>query len=344
MKSCLAVSVAGVLLLATSATAAPTPPAIAKQMRTNLAYQIALEGENFSPGLIDGKWGPRSDLALKEWTAAKLPGVSTADKKMFDTLKPDLDGALTTYTITADDAALVGMLPDDWNEKAKLDLLPYPSMQECILEKFHCSAGLLQTLNPGQNLARISVGDTLNVPNVKHPLDVNAKVRSLPRDQQADHLSIDVTAKVIRAYNKDGTQIALFECSVAKDKGRLPVSDTTIKEGKMAVYPGYTFNPKYWPEVTSVTHILNIPWGPRNPVGLVWMELNDVKRPDGGIVTGLGMHGTPKPEMIGKTGSHGCFRMTNWDALTLYAMVHEGLIVKIINPEKADTPAAAGAP
>ena len=112
----------------------------------------------------------------------------------------------------------------------------------------------------------------------------------------------------------------------------------------MAVYPNYTFNPKYWPEVTTVTKILTIPWGPRNPVGLAWMELNDVKRPDGGTVTGLGMHGTPKPEMIGKTGSHGCFRMTNWDALTLFTMVHEGLAVKIINPERTDATAEAGVP
>jgi len=120
----------------------------------------------------------------------------------------------------------------------------------------------------------------------------------------------------------------LFHCSVAKDKAKLPARDTVVK--KMAANPEYWFDPKNWPEVKNVDRVLKIPPGPRNPVGLAWIGLD---------IPGYGIHGNPKPELIGKTGSHGCFRMTNWDALALFPMVHVGMPVKIVNPEKADAPA-----
>ncbi|MEI8196755.1 MAG: L,D-transpeptidase, partial [Phycisphaerae bacterium] len=110
---------------------------------------------------------------------------------------------------------------------------------------------------------------------------------------------------------------------VAKDKAKLPARDTSIKV--MADNPQYTFDPKMWPDVTNVDRILQIPPGPRNPVGMAWIGLD---------LPGYGIHGNPKPELIGKTGSHGCFRLTNWDALRLYSLVHNGMKVKILDPQK----------
>ena len=112
--------------------------------------------------------------------------------------------------------------------------------------------------------------------------------------------------------------------TIAKDKAKLPDRDTKVS-AIAAPNPGYQFNPSMWPEVHDVTRILNIPPGPRNPVGLAWCSLD---------LPGYGIHGTPKPELIGKTGSHGCFRLTNWDALKFAGLVKEGMPVKIVNPEK----------
>ena len=52
---------------------------------------------------------------------------------------------------------------------------------------------------------------------------------------------------------------------------------------------------------------LIIPPGPNNPVGVAWVGLS---------LPGYGIHGTPEPEKVGRTESHGCFRLANWNAAT----------------------------
>lgn len=324
VRRLVAVSVLGLASVVYAQTTATSQPAIAKQLRINLAYQVALEGESFSPGLLDGKFGRRSQMALKEWVAAKLPaGTDWLDKKVFEALKVDVDGAVVVYEVTDDDAAQVGRLPDDWNEKSKLERLPYDSMFDMLAEKFRCSRGLLTTLNPAVNFNTISVGEKIWVPNVR-PFPQDNKARVERNSGDIDHVHINLTEKTIRVYDKASKQVALFHCSIARDKAKLPADDTTVK-AIAAPNPEYWFDPRMWPEVRNVTSKLRIPPGPRNPVGLAWISLE---------LPGYGMHGTPKPEMIGKTGSHGCFRLTNWDALRLAGFVREGMKVKIMNPER----------
>lgn len=321
------------------------------QLKINLAWQIALDSAHFSPGVIDAKFGKKSQLALAQYAAANFPGLSPYDRKVFEALHVDVKDPLASYVITDQDAASVGPLPDDWNEKSKLEHLNYTSLADCLSEKFHCTQSLLQALNPSANLTSLNVGQTLTVPHI-HPVpdetqsDEPATTTSATTALStqgggghsalrisASYITIDLTAKIIRAYDKADHQIALFWCSVAKDKAKLPAADTSIKV--MAKDPDYTFNPSMWPDVHNVDRVLRIPPGPRNPVGLAWIGLN---------LPGYGIHGTPKPELIGKTGSHGCFRLTNWDALTLYSLVHTGMTVKILNPETQPAPTEAGAP
>lgn len=318
---------------ATEASSEPAPavevprksaPAVElpKQTRVNIAWQVALDGADFSPGLIDGHFGRKGQMALSEYAARWFPNVSPYDVKVYESLKVDVAHPLAKYTITADDAAQVGMLPENWNEKAKLDRLPYEHLQEMVAEKFHCTKGLLGQLNPGVNMGTLDVGQELNVPNVR-PWPVDNKVRVPNRWTNIDHIEVNLAQKAIRVFDKDGNQVALFHCSVAKDKAKLPAADTKVKA--IAPEPNYTFDPALWPEVKDVTRILTIPPGPRNPVGLAWVGLE---------LPGYGMHGSPKPELIGKTGSHGCFRLTNWEAIKLASMVRVGMVVKIVNPEK----------
>jgi lipoprotein-anchoring transpeptidase ErfK/SrfK len=283
-----------------------------------------LEAADFSPGIIDGHFQRKSLMALNEYKDRFFPGASPFDLRVFKALHVDPVDAITTYTVTEDDAAQVGgALPEDWNAKARLDKLRYESLVDCITEKFHMSRVLLGVLNPGVRLDGLEPGRTLNVPNLR-PFPEGNKPTVVRHNTESAYVTVNLGEKTIRVFDKDDHELALFHCSVAKDKAKLPARDTSIK-AIAAPNPNYTFDPKNWPEVHNVSQVLTIPPGPRNPVGLSWVSLE---------LPGYGIHGTPKPELIGKTGSHGCFRLTNWDALKFAGMVREGMVVKMVNPEK----------
>jgi lipoprotein-anchoring transpeptidase ErfK/SrfK len=310
-----------------AADAAKRPAAtvnVAKQTRVNIAWQIALEAANFSPGIIDGHFGRRSVMALNEYKDRFFPGASPFDPRVFNALNVDPDSAITTYSITEDDAAQVGgPIPEDWNAKEKLEKLRYESLADCLTEKFHVSRVLMSVLNPGVRLDGLAPGQTLNVPNLR-PFPESNKPTVIPNNSASAYVTVNLGEKTIRVFDKDDHELALFHCSIARDKAKLPARDTVVKN-IAAPNPNYTFDPKNWPEVHNVSRVLTIPPGPRNPVGLAWVSLE---------LPGYGIHGTPKPELIGKTGSHGCFRLTNWDALKFAGMVREGMPVKMVNPEK----------
>ncbi|HVT83290.1 MAG TPA: L,D-transpeptidase [Phycisphaerae bacterium] len=295
---------------------------VARQLRVNIAWQVALEASDFSPGVLDGVFKRKGVMALTEYAGRYFPGKQIYDDAVGKALKVDVDGALVNYEVTPEDAALVGgPLPDDWNEKAQLKRLNYESLADCITEKFHCTQGLLEALNPGVKFASLAPGQRLVVPNIQ-PFPADNKV-TVTRRQGAASVTVNLGEKTIRIFDDQGGQLALFHCSIAKDKNKLP--DRDMKVDKIAApFPNYTFDPLNWPEVHNVNRILTIPPGPRNPVGLAWVSM-DLK--------GYGIHGTPKPELIGKTGSHGCFRLTNWDALKFAGWVRDGMIVKVINPD-----------
>lgn len=279
-------------------------------LRRELAWQIALERVGFSGGILDGKVGPKGRLATKEFQKARgLPPTGALDAQTAAALGVEPDKVVTTYTVQAEDLARLGPLPQTWPEKSKLERLAYPSLDELLAEKFHCTRALLARLNPGKEISKLAVGETIWVPCVAEPSPIG----------RAESLEVNLTEKVIRARGKGGETIALFHCSIAADKERLPSGQATVEV--IAENPSYTFDPKMWPEVKDVATKLTIPPGPRNPVGLCWIGLS---------LPGYGIHGTPAPEMIGKTGSHGCFRLTNWDALRLAKMVRVGTRVVFV--------------
>jgi lipoprotein-anchoring transpeptidase ErfK/SrfK len=302
------------------------------QLQINVAWQIALEGADFSPGIIDGVFKRKGLMALSEYGKRYFPAGVTAtnlfDPQVYlqvqESLKLDVFHAFVPYTITAEDAAQVGgTLPEDWNAKARLKRLDYESLIDCIAEKFHCTRGLLELLNSGVNMDTLVPGQTLQVPNIR-PFPAENKQAFTKRGETAASVVVNLGEKTIRLFDKSGNQMALFHCSIAKDKAKLPDRDTKIQT-IAAPNPNYTFRPEMWPEVHNVNRVLTIPPGPRNPIGAAWCSLD---------LPGYGIHGVPKPELIGKTGSHGCFRLTNWDALKFAMMVREGIPVKIINPER----------
>ena len=289
-----------------AATAGPTQPANS----TLLAGQAALDRAGYSPGVIDGRGGPKTTRALSEFQAAhSLPVTGQFDDATLSALHVADAPPTTRYTLTPTDLRAVGPVPRDWNQKAMLDRLRYESLTALLAERGHCTQATAAWLNPRTSLNHLRPGDSVTLPNVQ----------VAAAHAHAAAIEVDLTAKVVRAKDVHGRTLALFPCSIAKSAAKLPRGAAHVIS--VAFDPVYVFKPSMWPEVRSVKRTLRIPPGPRNPVGLCWIGLS---------LPGYGIHGTPNPELIGKTGSHGCIRLTNWDALRLGKMVKVGTPVRFV--------------
>ena len=290
------------ILLASNLAA---PPAVG-----TVAWQAALDRAGFSPGIIDGKAGPKMELALRAFQSARgLRVTGLQDDATRKALGVEKVPATTNYKITAADAKMVQPPPKKWQDKAKRSRLGYRSLADLVGERGHCTQALLAQLNPRKSLGKLKPGDVVVIPSVWSP---NA-------DPRAARLEVNLSTKTIRVLNKSNKVVALLHCSIAKDKDKRPKGRAKVVS--VSKNPVYLFDPKMWPEVKDVKKKLRIPPGPRNPVGLAWIGLS---------LPGYGIHGTPEPEMIGKTGSHGCFRLTNWDAVRLSRMVKVGTPVEFV--------------
>jgi lipoprotein-anchoring transpeptidase ErfK/SrfK len=303
---------ARICLLILMVAAAPAMAQVKLDAATiqTLQWQIALEREGFSPGIIDGKSGPKLALATSEFQRRMgLTVNGTLDPATRQALAVGEREPLQSYSVRAEDVAqVVGTMPTDWNLKAKMPFLGYASAADAVAERFHCTRGLLDRLNPQANMAVLKEGDVLTVPAIE-------KGKSI----RPSKLQIHLGQKVIRILDREGKVIGLFHCSIAKDEAKRPSGTANVV--RVAANPTYQFDPVMWPEVKNVNQKLMIAPGPRNPVGMCWIALS---------LSGYGIHGTPMPEMIGKTGSHGCFRLTNWDAQRLGGMVNEGMGVEFV--------------
>lgn len=306
----------GILGIAVLTAATVPAPGSASEwessLRRNVAWQVALDNVGFSPGLIDGQIGFKTQIATKEFQRVRgLPVTGELDDATAKALRVDPDGVLGKYTVEAADLAEIGPSPQSWVAKSKLDRLGHESLDDVLAEKFHCKKALLNTLNPGKSINSLKAGAKVVVPILDSRQEWPA----------AACLEVNLAEKIIRVIGQDKKLVALFHCSIAANKAKLPAHDAEVI--KAAANPVYTFDPKMWPEVKErVTDKLEIPPGPRNPVGRFWIGLS---------LPGYGMHGTPNPELIGKTGSHGCFRLANWDAIRLGKMVRIGMPVRFVN-------------
>lgn len=300
----------GQTTMAATQQAAPAKRLLAdRTLEAGLAWQIALEREGFSPGLIDGKIGGKTRAATEGFQRANgLPVTGVLDVATQEHLKPNPDRAVIEYTVQASDLEGITPLVDDWNERAKQSLMGYYDVLDGLAEKFHTSRAMMQALNPAIAFGSNRAGAILVVPGIQEP-----------RVPKAASLKVDLGNKQIMALDEQGKVVALFHCSIAAHVEKRPSGETKVIVVNRN--PDYTFDPQYWPEVHNVNHKLLIPPGPRNPVGLAWIGLD---------LPGYGIHGTPHPEMIGKTGSHGCFRMTNWDAIRLSKMIRPGATVTFV--------------
>ena len=214
----------------------------------------------------------------------------------------------TTMEVTAADIAALTKIPNDPARKATLKSMGYESINEMFAERGHVTQNTLRRLDPHIVWTNVTVGTKIKLPEVS-PVAIDGK---------AALIRVSLSKFSITALDATGRPIAIYPCSIAKDKAKRPPPGE-IKIVTQIAGPNYTYTPDFTPKGRKpIRHIF--PPGPNNPVGTVWLGLS---------IPGYGIHGTPTPERIGRAESHGCFRLSNWNAEKLYELVKPGTRVII---------------
>jgi len=276
-----------------------------------VAVQVALARRGISSGSIDGVPGPQTHAALRIFQRSEgLPVTGDADAATLKRLDPP-GTAYETYTVTAADLTRITTVPRTWLEKSTRTRLDYESVLEMVAELSHSHPRLIRALNPGVDWAQVRAGTVVRIPQVGA---VTTKAR-------AAVIRISLAEKTLRVFDARSNLLLHFPCSIARKVEKRPVGELHV--AKIAPHPNYRFDPEIFPESEEARKLkrrLMIPPGPNNPVGTAWIGLD---RP------GYGIHGTPNPEDVGRTESHGCFRLSNWNAELLVKMAWVGLPVVV---------------
>ncbi|GJD35289.1 L,D-transpeptidase [Methylobacterium aerolatum] len=277
--------------------------------------QVLLDRARFSPGAIDGLQGDNYHRAIAAFAAARnLPATDRLTPEVWEALQSgDREPAVRDYTVTEADAEgpYTTRIPRKMEEQADLDALGYTNAREMLAERFHMSRDLLTALNPGKPLDK--AGTVLTVAAVQPMADDKPKGKDLPQDPKVERITVDKTNRDLRAFGADGKLLAYYPASIGSDEKPAPSGETTVKG--VAFNPTYTYNPKYGFKGVKTKRKFSIKAGPNNPVGVVWIDL---------AIPSYGIHGTPEPERVSKTESHGCIRLTNWSARDLALHVARG--------------------
>ena len=271
--------------------------------------QVLLDRAGLSPGVIDGRMGDNVNKAISAYKEKTGKALRTYDPQSIDAALDDTGGgAFSEYTITAMDAAgpYVASVPADYGEKARLERLSYSSTAEMLAERFHMDEAYLKALSPGANFER--PGTVIKVVNIGQPVD-----------EAVSRIIADKGRKQVRAYGVSGRLVAAYPATIGSADTPSPTGIVTVE--RIAFDPEYTYNPTVNFKQGQNDKVLTIPPGPNGPVGSIWIALS---KPTYGI------HGTPDPNKIGKTFSHGCVRLTNWDATELAKLVSKGVTVEFV--------------
>lgn len=292
--------------------AAVTPSSAAARPVQNLfEAQILLARQGISSGSIDGVMGSQTRAALKAFQEREgLPLTGELDAVTRFRLR--FDGPpLVDYTITSEDLEGLRALSSTWLGKSQQDRLGYETVLELLAERTRSHPNLVRRLNLGFDWTNVVTGSVVQLPNIGTP----------PVVRMASRVKIQLSARTLRVFDAATNLLAHFPCSIAARVEKRPVGELHVVV--LAPNPNYTFNPEVFPESAEARALgrkLILPPGPNSPVGSAWIGLDR---------TGYGIHGTPRPEDVGRTESHGCFRLANWNVEQLVRMVQVGTPVLV---------------
>jgi lipoprotein-anchoring transpeptidase ErfK/SrfK len=242
----------------------------------------------------------------------KLPATGALDDATRSRLRIEAH-PVVSYWVSSNDVARLRPLAPTWLGKSEQGALDFETVLELVAERHHANPKLIRAMNASVNWSNVLVGTELRVPFVEY-----AESPDL-----AAQIHISLSAKTLQVFGPNSNLLAHFPCSIAQRVEKRPVGELYVTA--IAPNPNYTFNPEVFPEspeAQTIARKLILHPGPNNPVGVAWISLN---------LPGYGIHGTPIPEQVGRTESHGCFRLANWNADYLIRMVKPGTPV-IVEP------------
>ena len=274
---------------------------------STLELQVLLDRAGFSPGEIDGVGGSNTTAAVPAYRRQHAP----ADTDWTMRLGRGSIDYTTTYTITAEDAAgpFTPDIPQDLMEQAQLPALNYSSLIEALGERFHCAPAVLRALNPGTSF---DAGQTIRVPNVNAGIDA-------PQPTPGLTVTVSKRTSVLTVTNAAGRTVFHAPVTSGSEHDPLPLGRWTVTA--IMRNPTFNYNPDLFWDADPSDAKAKIPAGPNGPVGVVWIQISKAN---------YGIHGTPEPSQIGHSASHGCVRMTNWDASHLANMIGKGTPVVFV--------------
>ncbi|WP_455274336.1 L,D-transpeptidase family protein [Rhizobium herbae] len=292
----------------TSVTDVPTKLPVGRSIDADPAIvrlQVLLDRAGASPGVIDGFYGQNVRRAVEGFEALNgFPVDGNLDADVIALLERNASPIIRSHVVTDKDAnGLVDRVPEDYGEKSKMDNLGYTSVAEKLAEQSHMHIELLKALNPS---SVFGVGDTIQL------VDIGS-----PRTGAVKRIVANKRKGQVLAFAADKSLLAVYPATIGSDDNPSPSGIHKVKG--VARMPVYRYDPKKNFKQGDNDQVLTIPKGPNGPVGTVWIDLTEPT---------YGIHGTPEPEFIGKVGSHGCLRLTNWDVEELAGMVKPGVIVE----------------